>query len=320
MGGYLVRRLLALVPTLFIASILVFSVVRLVPGDVLDLMLSENDFSSTGNNSREQLEQALGLDKPIYVQYFNWITGIVLRGDLGQSLWQTSPVTELIAERLPITFELGVLSLLIALLIAIPVGIYAAVRQETIGDHIGRTFSIVALAIPNFWLGTMVVILPAVWWGWSPPNRIEPFFESPIENLKVFLLPALILGAALSAVIMRMTRTMMLEVLRQDYVRTAWAKGLRERTVILRHAVKNAMIPVITLIGILVPILFGGTVIIEQIFRLPGIGQLLLESVTRRDYPIITGIFLVSGVLVMSVNLIIDLCYGLLDPKVRYDR
>lgn len=318
MGSYVLRRILALIPTLLIASIIVFSVVRLVPGNVLDLMLSQNDYSASSHDTRAALEQELGLDQPLYMQYLDWMGGIVLRGDLGESLWRNTPVVEEIGDRLPVTLELGILSLLIALSIAIPVGIYSAVRQETLGDHIGRTFSIIALSVPNFWLGTMVVVLPAMWWGWSPPSRIEPFFESPLENLKVFLLPSLILGASLSAVIMRMTRTMMLEVLRQDYVRTAWAKGVKERTVVLRHAVKNAMIPVITLIGILVPILFGGTVIIEQIFRLPGIGQLLLDSVNSRDYPIITGIFLVSGVLVMTVNLIIDLCYGLLDPKVRY--
>lgn len=319
MGTYLLRRLLALIPTLLIASVLVFSVVRLVPGNVLDLMLSENDYSASSHDTRADLEKALGLDDPIYIQYFNWISDIVLHGDLGNSLWRNTSVNTEIAERLPVTIELGVLSLVIALLIAIPVGVYSAVRQEALGDHIGRSFSIVALAVPNFWLGTMVVILPAMWWGWSPPNTIEPFFSDPIENLKVFLVPSLILGASLSAVVMRMTRTMMLEVLRQDYIRTAWAKGLRERKVVLRHAVKNAMIPVITLVGILVPILFGGTVIIEQIFRLPGIGQLLLDSVSNRDYPIITGIFLISGVVVMLVNLLVDLCYGLLDPKVRYD-
>ena len=163
-----------------------------------------------------------------------------------------------------------------ALFIAIPIGIYSAVRQETVFDYVGRSFSILALAVPSFWLGTMVVILPAMWWGWTPPNNIVPFFEQPWENLKTFITPALILGASLSAVTMRMTRSMMLEVLRQDYVRTAWAKGLSERTVVLRHAVKNAMIPVVTLIGVLVPFFFGGTVIIEQIFQLPGIGQLLI--------------------------------------------
>jgi peptide/nickel transport system permease protein len=318
MGSYILRRLLALIPTLLIASVIVFSVVRLVPGNVLDLMLSQNDYSSSSRDTRGALEEALGLDQPLYIQYLDWMGDILLRGDMGNSLWRNTPVIEEIGARLPVTLELGILSLLIALAIAIPVGIYSAVRQETMGDHIGRSFSIIALAVPNFWLGTMVVILPAMWWGWSPPNRIEPFFEAPLENLKVFLLPSLILGASLSAVIMRMTRTMMLEVLRQDYVRTAWAKGVPERTVVLRHGVKNAMIPVLTLVGVLVPILFGGTVIIEQIFRLPGIGQLLLDSVNSRDYPIITGIFLVSGVMVMTVNLLIDLCYGLLDPKMRY--
>ncbi|MGM0571019.1 ABC transporter permease [Marinobacter sp.] len=318
MGTYLLRRLLALIPTLIVASIIVFGVVRLIPGDVLDLMLTENDYASTGHDTRAELEQALGLDKPIYMQYLSW-AGNALQGDLGDSLWRNTPVTREIGDRMPVTLQLGIFSLIIALTIAIPIGIYSAVRQETLGDNVGRTFSIVALAIPNFWLGTMVVILPSMWWGWSPPNDIVPFFEDPIENLKVLLLPSLVLGASLSAVVMRMTRTMMLEVLRQDYIRTAWAKGLPERTVVIRHAVKNALIPVITLIGILVPILFGGTVIIEQIFRLPGLGELLLQSVNTRDYPIITGIFLITGVVVMLVNLLVDMCYGLLDPKVRYD-
>lgn len=319
MLNYLIRRLLALIPTLLFASMIVFSIVRLVPGDVIDLMLIENDFSSTGMETRNQLEQALGLDKPIYVQYWYWLGNIVWHGDLGNSLWQDTAVMDDISARLPVTIELGILSLLVALFIAIPIGIYSAVRQETVIDYIGRSFSILALAVPSFWLGTMVVILPAMWWGWTPPNNIVPFFEQPWENLKTFITPALILGASLSAVTMRMTRSMMLEVLRQDYIRTAWAKGLRERTVVLRHAVKNAMIPVVTLIGLLVPFLFGGTVIIEQIFQLPGIGQLLFDAVSQRDYPIITGVFLIVGVMVILVNLAVDLCYGYLDPKVRYD-
>ncbi len=280
----------------------------MVPGDVIDLMLSENDFSSTDLETRNQIEQALGLDQPIYIQYWYWLGNIVFRGDLGNSLWQDTPVLEDILARLPVTIELSILSLLVALLIAIPIGVYSAIRQETPIDYIGRSFSILALAVPSFWLGTMVVILPAMWWGWTPPNDIVPFFEEPWTNLKTFITPALVLGASLSAVTMRMTRSMMLEVLRQDYVRTAWAKGLRERTVVLRHAVKNAMIPVVTLIGLLVPFLFGGTVIIEQIFQLPGIGQLLFDAVTQRDYPIITGVFLIVGGMVILVNLIVDLC------------
>ncbi|UCH48785.1 MAG: ABC transporter permease [Betaproteobacteria bacterium] len=318
MYSYLVRRLIALVPTLLFASMIVFSVVRLVPGDIIDLMLSESDFGADTVETRAELEKALGLDKPIYVQYFEWIGGILFRFDFGNSLWQNTPVIDDIAERMPYTIELGVLSLLIALLVAIPIGIYSAVRQETIGDYAGRTVSILGLAVPSFWIGTMVVILPAIWWGWSPPTEVVPFFEDPVANLQVFIIPSLILGFSLSAVTMRMTRTMMLEVLRQDYVRTAWAKGLTERVVVLRHALKNALIPVVTLIGLLVPFLFGGAVIIEQIFTIPGMGQLLLDSVSTRDYPLITGITLIIGFLIIVLNLVIDLCYAYLDPKVRY--
>ena len=318
MYTYLIRRLLALIPTLLFASMIVFSVVRLVPGDIIDLMLTENDFGANTEDSRKSLEQALGIDKPMYIQYINWVTNIVLHGDFGTSLWQNTPVIDDIAERMPYTLELGILSLLIALIVAIPIGIYSAVRQETAGDYIGRTISILGLAIPSFWLGTMVVLMPAIWWGWSPPTEAVPFFVDPIANIQTFIIPSLILGFALSAVTMRMTRTMMLEVLRQDYVRTAWAKGLTERVVVLRHALKNALIPVVTLIGLLVPILFGGTVIIEQIFTIPGMGQLLLDAVTSRDYPIITGVFLIVGFIVIVVNLLVDLCYGYLDPKVHY--
>ncbi|WP_420391243.1 ABC transporter permease [Acuticoccus sp.] len=319
MRRYLIRRLLALVPTLLLASIIVFSVVRLIPGDVIDLMLIENDFQSSGLESRQALETALGLDQPIHVQYVEWVSSIVTEGDLGRSLWRNTSVVDEIAARLPVTLQLGFLALVISLLIAIPIGVVSAVRQETALDYAGRTFSILALSVPSFWLGTMVVILPAIWFGWSPPTRIVPFFQDPLANLATFITPALVLGAALSAVTMRMTRSMMLEVLRQDYIRTAWAKGLAERKVVVRHALKNAMIPVITLIGLLFPILFGGTVIIEQIFQLPGLGQLLFDAVSSRDYPIISGVFLVSGLIVILVNLAVDLTYGMLDPRVRYD-
>ena len=312
MSSYLIRRLIALVPTLLFASIIVFSVVRLVPGDIIDLMLSENDFGADTKDNRAELEKALGLDKPIYVQYFDWIGAILFRFDFGTSLWQNTPVIDDIAERMPYTIELGILSLFIALLVAIPIGVYSAVRQETVGDYAGRTISILGLAVPSFWIGTMVVILPAIWWGWSPPMEVVPFFEDPVANLQAFIIPSLILGFALSAVTMRMTRTMMLEVLRQDYVRTAWAKGLTERVVVLRHALRNA------LIGLLVPFLFGGAVIIEQIFTIPGMGQLLLDSVSTRDYPLITGICLIIGFLIILLNLVVDLCYAFLDPKVRY--
>ena len=316
MQAYIARRLMALIPTLLFASIIVFVTVRLIPGDIIDMMLSQNDVSA-GKMDREALVRALGLDKPIWSQYLHWVGRIVFHGDLGNSLWQTTPVTEQLAARLPVTFELGLLAVLIGLSIALPIGVYSAIRQDTAGDYIARSFSILMLAIPSFWLGTMVLVIPSIFWGWSPEVSYVPFFDDPVGNVKQMLLPAVVLGTALSAITMRMTRTMMLEVLRQDYIRTAMAKGLPERLVVVRHALRNALIPVVTLIGLQAPIVIGGTVILEQIFGIPGMGLLLLDAVNQRDYPIITGVFLVVGVAVMLINLLVDLSYGLLDPRVR---
>jgi len=316
MKSYVLRRLLALVPTLILASIIVFVTVRLIPGDIIELMLSQNDLAAD-SKSREQVVAALGLDKPMWQQYLTWISGIVLHGDLGKSLWQGTPVTEQLLARMPVTFELGAIAMLVGLVIALPIGIYSAIRQGTAGDDIARSFSILLLAVPSFWVGTMVVVFPSIWWGWSPSVDFVPFTKDPVENIKNLLLPGVVLGAALSAITMRMTRTMMLEVLRQDYIRTAWAKGLTEKLVIVRHALRNALIPVVTLVGLQAPLLIGGAVIIEQIFIIPGMGLLLLEAVQKRDYPIVTGVFLAVGVAVMLINLLVDLTYGLLDPKVR---
>jgi peptide/nickel transport system permease protein len=317
MQAYIARRLLALIPTLFFASVIVFVTVRLIPGNVIDLMLSQNDLSAD-KLSRDQLISALGLDRPMWDQYLRWVGAILFRGDFGQSLWQGTPVRELLFQRLPVTFELGLLALIVALLIAIPVGVYSAIRQDTAGDYITRSFSILMLAVPSFWMGTMVMVFPSIWWGWSPEVRFVPFRQDPLQNLKQMIIPAIILGTALSAITMRLTRTMMLEVLRQDYIRTAWAKGLTERLVVMRHALRNALIPVVTLVGLQAPLLIGGAVIVEQIFVIPGMGNLLLDAVTQRDYPIITGVFLIVGVAVMLINLMVDISYGLLDPKVRY--
>ena len=317
MQAYIVRRLLALIPALFFASIIVFVTVRLIPGSVIDLMLSQNDISAD-KLSREQLVAALGLDKPIWEQYARWMGGILLAGDFGRSLWGNTPVAELLLARLPVTFELGLMALVVALAVAIPIGAYSAMRQDTAGDYLGRSFSILMLAVPSFWMGTMVMVFPSMWWGWSPEVKFVPFRQDPLHNLSQMILPAIILGTSLSAVTMRLTRTMMLEVLRQDYIRTAWAKGLTETLVVARHALRNALIPVVTLIGLQAPLLIGGAVIMEQIFVIPGMGLLLLEAVNQRDYPIITGVFLVVGVAVMMINLLVDLSYGMLDPKVRY--
>ena len=268
---------------------------------------------------REALLRQLGLDVPVYVQYGRWLRGIFLHGTLGNSLLGAWTIEEKIIGRLPVTIELGLLAILIALLIALPVGIYSAIRQDTAADYLGRSVAIIGLATPNFWLGIMVMIYPAIWWGWAPPMRLIPFSEDPLGNLEVFLIPSLILGTAMAAATMRMTRTMMLEVLRQDYIRTAWSKGLKERLVVIRHAIKNALIPVVSLIGLQLPILVGGAVIMENIFNLPGLGRLMLTALVDRDYPVISGINMFFATAVVGINLMIDLVYAYLDPRVRYE-
>ena len=231
-------------------------------------------------------ERRLGRDVPVYVQYGRWVGGIFLRGTLGQSLMGGDTVEQSIAQRLPVTLQLGLMAILIGLVIAVPVGIYSAIRQDTTGDYVGRSLAILGLATPNFWLATMVIVFPAIWWRWAPPLVLTSFAEDPLRSLAGFAVPSLILGTYLSAATMRMTRTMMLEVLRQDYIRTAWSKGLLERSVILRHAVKNTLIPVVSLVALQVPILVGGSVIIENIFNLPGLGRcwwMRLRSETTRS-------------------------------------
>ena len=316
MRAHIIRRLLLIIPTLFILSILVFLSVRFIPGDVIDVMQSQ--LAGHGRVDREALERMLGLDQPVYVQYGRWLGDILLHGTLGRSLMGDWAVEEKILGRLPVTIELGVMAIVIGLLIALPVGIYSAIRQDTAVDYAGRSIAVLGLATPNFWLALMVMIYPASWWGWSPPMRLITFSEDPLGNLGMFLIPSLILGTASAAATMRMTRTMMLEVLRQDYIRTAWSKGLKERVVVVRHAVKNVLIPVVTLIGLQLPILVGGAVIIENIFNLPGLGRLMLVALNDRDYPVVAGINLVFATAVMGINLMIDLLYAFLDPRVRY--
>ena len=319
MRAYIIRRLLLLIPTLFILSILVFLSVRFIPGDVMDAMVLRLGYFDVSVVDREALAKKLGLDKPVWVQYGRWSRDIFVHGTLGTSLMHERPVAERILERLPVTLELGLLAIFIGLLIALPVGIYSAIRQDTAADYAGRSIAIIGLAMPNFWLGIMVMIYPAIWWSWSPPMELIPFSEDPLGNLGVFLIPSLILGTAMSASTMRMTRTMMLEVLRQDYIRTAWAKGMGERVVVIRHAIKNTLIPVVTLIGLQLPILVGGAVIMENIFNLPGLGRLMLDALQDRDYPVVQGTNLFFGAAVLAVNLLIDLVYAVLDPRVRYE-
>ncbi len=317
MRAYIIRRLLLIIPTLFILSLIVFFSVRFIPGDIIDAMVARSEF--TGTVDREALERRLGLDVPVWVQYGRWTGNIFRHGTLGTSLWGGFTVEEKILARLPVTLELGLLAIVIGLLIALPVGIYSAIRQDTAADYLGRSIAIIGLATPNFWLALMVMLYPAIWWNWTPPLKMIPFVEDPLGNLGVFIVPSLILGTAMSAATMRMTRTMMLEVLRQDYIRTAWSKGLKERIIVIRHTIKNALIPVITLIGLQLPILVGGAVIMENIFNLPGIGSLLLNALTDRDYPMVSGINLFFATGVVLLNLLIDLIYPYLDPRIRYE-
>ena len=330
MRTYITRRLLLMIPTLFIVSLIVFFMVRLIPGTIVDAMVAEQmkgGVGVMGMADREALEHALGMDMPILTQYGRWIGVLpdaegsfsgIFQGDLGNSLWKGSPVLKEIATKWPVTLELGFLALIIAQLIALPIGIFSALRQDTWGDYIARSFAIFCIAVPGFWLGTMIIVFPSIWWGYMPSIMLISFTEDPMGNLQMFIIPAIVLGMAMAGGTMRMTRTMMLEVLKQDYVRTAWAKGLRERVVVIRHALKNALIPVITVIGWQVPVLLGGTVIIEQIFCLPGMGRLLINAIMQRDYTIVSGVMLLFAVGMVLVNLMVDLTYGFLDPRIRY--
>ena len=334
MRAYLTRRLLLMIVTLFIVSMAVFLSLRLLPGSFVDSIMAEM-MRNSGERvylDREAIERRLGLHAPIYVQYGRWIgvlptpdpyTGEssysgLLQGSLGDSLRTGDPVATRILGRLATTVELGLLATVIGLLIALPIGIYAAIRQDNIGDYLGRSCAIIFISVPSFWTATMIMIYPSIWWGWSPPIEVIPFMEDPLGNLEMFIIPSLILGMLGAGGTMRLTRSMMLEVLRQDYIRTAWSKGLRERVVVVRHAVRNALIPVVTDIGAGLPLLVGGAVIIEQIFVLPGIGRLTLTALSQRDYTTVSAVNLLIATAVVGANLLVDISYAYLDPRVRY--
>jgi len=316
MRAYVIRRLILIIPTVFIVSLIVFFLIRLIPGSVVDIMVSQ--FQYVTKMDKQAIEHALGFDVPLIVQYGRWMGNILLHGDLGNSLWTRSPIINDIAARWPVTLELGFLGIFVAQIIALPIGIYSAIRQDTFGDYIARSFAILCIAVPGFWLGTLVIVFPSIWWNYMPSIRLIHLSVDPIGNFKMFIIPAIVLGMEMSGMTMRMTRTMMLEVLRQDYVRTAWAKGLKERIVVTRHALKNALIPVVTIIGWQLPLLIGGTVIIENIFGLPGMGQLLINSTQTRDYTVVSAVLFLFAIVIMVINLLVDMTYGFLDPRVQY--
>jgi peptide/nickel transport system permease protein len=318
MRNYIVRRVLLIIPTLFLVSLVVFLSVRLIPGKVVELMAMEHPTGASGGQiDTEAIKAMLGLDKPLLSQYGKWLNDI-FHGQFGKSLWTNRQLSDEIALRLPVTFELGLLAFIVAQIIALPIGLYSAIRQDTAGDFIGRSFAIISLSVPGFWLGTMVMVFPSIWWRWSPPMKYTAFTTDPLLNLQQFIIPAVLMGLGMSGTTMRMLRTTMLEVLRQDYVRTAWSKGLRERVVVLRHGLRNALIPVVTIISGQIPVMIGGAVIMEQIFSLPGMGRLFLDSMNRRDYPIVSGINVFLAAAGMFIILITDISYAYLDPRIRY--
>ena len=310
---YLARRLLIAIPSLAIASVIVFTLPRLIPGDAVQLMLAETSYAK----DIDELRAKLGLDRALHVQYAEWL-GRAVRGDLGESLWTRRPVMQELGQRLPVTAELALYATVIALVIALPIGVLAAARQDTIADYVARSVAILGLSLPGFWLATLLIVMPAIWWGWRPLTGFVDFRQDPLGHMVQMLLPALILGIASAAALMRLTRGMLLEALRQDYVRTAWAKGLTERKVIVKHGLRNAVIPVITLLGTQLPLILGGTVVIETIFGLPGVSRFLFDAINQRDYPVIQGVNLLVVSTVVLVNLGVDVLYGVLDPRIRY--
>jgi peptide/nickel transport system permease protein len=314
MRQYVLRRLALAVPTLILVSVIVFSIMRLMPGDVVIRMVEGHAYAPTV----EALRKELGLDRPAVVQYMEWVGGILLRGDFGSSYWTRQPIWDEFIRRFPVTLELAALTILSSVVIGILVGIVSAVRQDSVSDYVGRVLAILALSVPYFGLAVLVVVLPSIWFKWTPVYTYVPFTVDPAENLKIMLVPALVFGVTRAGPIMRIMRSALLEVLRQDYIRTAWSKGLPERAIVLRHALKNALIPVVSLVGLQTPLYIGGSVIIEAIFRLPGVGLFFFEALTRLDYPVVQSVNLIVAAMVVGLNLLIDLSYAFLDPRIRY--
>jgi peptide/nickel transport system permease protein len=313
---YVVRRLALLAPTLLGISLLVFGLMRLLPGDVVQVMLGTE--AQLGPEQRQTLYRLFGLDAPLHVQYLRWL-GDLFRGDLGVSLRTAEPVTTVIARRLPVTIELGLLAAALSWAVAVPLGTLAAVRRNGALDVGAHLAGLVGLSVPNFWLATMLLLVTSLYLRWQPSGEWLSPWQAPLANVQQMLLPVLSLSGALVAVVMRMTRSSMLEVLGQDYIRTARAKGLAEPRVLARHAFKNAAIPVVTVMGVQVGYLLGGAVVVELIFGLPGIGWMILNGIYQRDYPVVQGGVLFVAVAFVLVNLLVDLLYAGLDPRIRYE-
>ncbi len=315
MYKYVIRRMLLVIPVLLLSSLVVFGLMRVMPGDALTALMGES--GNVGEKELAKLRKDLGLDRPYHEQYALWVWQMVSLNP-GHSIFTNEPIAVSLKKAIPVTLELASLAMIIGIVIAVPVGVMSATRQDSASDYVGRVIAVSGLSFPEFWLGTLVITFAAIWFHWIPPIGYVSLWESPWKNLQQFLIPAGVLGFRLSAATMRMTRSTVLEVLREDYVRTAWAKGLEGRIVVYKHALKNALIPVVTIVGGQLGVLLAGTVVVETIFALPGMGRLTVEAILFRDYPVVqTNVMLVAATLV-TLNLVVDLTYAWLDPRIRY--
>ena len=315
MHKYVVRRVLLAIPVLILSSLIVFGLMRVMPGDALIALMGES--GNVGEKELAKLRKDLGLDRPYYEQYLLWAWQMVSFNP-GYSIFTNEPIPVALKKAIPVTLELATLALVLGLVIAIPIGVLSATRPDKGSDYLGRVVAVSGLSIPDFALGTLVITFAAIWFHWIPPIGYTSLWDDPLRNLQQFVLPAAVLGFRLSAATMRMTRSTVLEVLKEDYVRTAWAKGLAGRIVVYKHALKNALIPVVTIVGGQLGVLLAGTFVVETIFALPGMGRLTVEAILYRDYPVVqTNLILVAGTLV-TLNLLVDLTYAWLDPRIRY--
>jgi len=316
MGKYIVKRLLLMIPTLLGVAVLIFFLMRVVPGDIVELRFAgESAFAQKENLDKERAR--LGLDRPLWQQFLTWILGIV-RLDFGTSMWTGAPIIEEITLRAALSFQLAVMATIVAVVLAIPLGVLAALKQDTWVDYVVRIFSIAGLATPSFWLGIVFILALLIVFKWLPPMVYTPFWVNPWQNMLQLIWPALAVGYRFSAVAMRMTRSAMLEVLREDYIRTARAKGLWLKLILSRHALKNAMLPVLTVIALEFAFLMGGLVVTEQVFNLNGLGMLFVESVARRDYTLTQALVMLVAFVFIFVNFTVDLMYAWLDPRIRF--
>jgi len=314
---YVTKRLLLIVPTLFGVAAVVFVIMRVIPGDVTLLILGGDQTGRIDPQQLAAMRHQLGLDQPIAVQFGTWLWS-VLRLDFGTSLWTGQPVIEEVLIRLPLSLEVAILATIVSVLLAIPLGMIAAVRQDTWVDYAIRILSIGGQAIPSFWVGILVILFLVIYFGWGPPLEFTPPWVDPWANFQQLVWPVLTVGYRYAAVTTRMTRSTVLEVLREDYIRTAWAKGLRQRAVVIRHALKNAMLPVITLVGTEFAFLIGGLVVTETVFTLNGVGRFVVDAVAHRDYPVVQALVFLTALCFVVVNLLIDLTYAWFDPRIRY--